>query len=284
MKIKYLKRIAVIFIAAASVSVLGGCGGSTDGNAPNEPAESSVSENEEESVSQTEAKPTEAENSSKKEKNYFNIGDTIEFANDVSFSLVEAGRAKNGNDTYVYLEVEIDNKSDSEYQASLSDITFYGDDYALETVYTGNEDIVDKVIGSGRKAKGYFYAKCPDFDSTTDIQAELGDAVIIIKNADTEIVSTDDMQESEKDYIIPDSSTRYLSVDDLAGLSKEELKLARNEIFARHGRIFNDPDLQSYFEAQPWYTGTISADDFSDDMLSDIERDNIALIRSYEEQ
>lgn len=284
MKMKYLNRIAVIFITAASVSVLGGCGGSTDGSAPNVPAESSVSENEEESVSQTEAAPADAENGSTDEKNYFHIGDTIEFANDVSFTLVQAGKSSDGIDTYVYLEVEIDNESGEEYQVSLSDITFYGDDYALETVYTGDEDIVDKVTGNGRKAKGYFYAKCPNYDYTTDIQAELGDAIIIIKSEDTETVPLYDMQESEKDYIIPDSSTRYLSDDDLVGLSKEELKLARNEIFARHGRIFNDPDLQSYFEAQPWYTGTISADDFSDDMLSDIERDNIALIRSYEEQ
>lgn len=261
-----------------SIGILVGCGDSTETPAV------SVSESKEESVSQKEAKTAETDDNTADEKHYFSLGDTIEFANDVSFKLVSAGKGADSVDTYVYLEVEIDNKSGEEYQASLSDIIFYGDDYALETVYTGDEDIVDKTVGSGRKATGYFYAKCPNFDTTTDIQAELGNATIIIKDANSEMVSEFDMEESEKEYIIPDSSTRYLSSEDLDGLSKEELKLARNEIFARHGRIFNDPDLQSYFEAQPWYVGTISADDFSDDMLSDIERDNIALIKLYEEE
>ena len=28
----------------------------------------------------------------------------------------------------------------------------------------------------------------------------------------------------------------------------------RNEIYARHGRVFDDPSsLQNYFSAQPWY-------------------------------
>ena len=276
MKMKYIKCMLGLLLVTMGIGLLGGCSDSTDTSME------SVSDKEE-SVSQVDAEPMKENNKSVEEKNYFYIGDTIEFSNDVSFKLIEAGRATDDIDTYVYLEVEIDNESGENYQVSLSDIAFYADDYTLETVYTGDEDIVDKVTGSGRKAKGYFYAKCPDYDTATDIQAELGNAIIIIKDKDTQIVSHD-LRESEKDYIIPDSSTRYLGYEDVANLSKEELKLARNEIFARHGRIFNDPDLQSYFEAQPWYTGTISADDFSDDMLNDIERDNIALIRLYEDK
>ena len=38
-----------------------------------------------------------------------------------------------------------------------------------------------------------------------------------------------------RDYILPDSSSRILSDSEVSGLSKEELRLARNEIFARHG-------------------------------------------------
>lgn len=277
---KYIKCISGLLIAVMSIGLLGGCGSYTDATESSS-KEESVSQAESASQAKTASKGE--KNKSAKEKKYFYIGDTIEFSNSVSFKLLEAGRATDDINTYVYLEVEIDNESGENYQVSLSDIAFYADDYTLETVYTGDEDIVDKVTGSGRKAKGYFYAKCPDYDTATDIQAELGNAIIIIKDKDTQTVSHD-LGESEKDYIIPDSSTRYLGYEDVANLSKEELKLARNEIFARHGRIFNDPDLQSYFEAQPWYTGTIPADDFSDDMLNDIERDNIALIRLYEDK
>ncbi|WP_304406491.1 YARHG domain-containing protein, partial [uncultured Clostridium sp.] len=39
-------------------------------------------------------------------------------------------------------------------------------------------------------------------------------------------------------FIIPDSSIRYLSEDDLRGLNKDQLEIARNEIYARHGYQF----------------------------------------------
>ena len=32
-----------------------------------------------------------------------------------------------------------------------------------------------------------------------------------------------------------------------------ELRLLRNEVFARHGRTFKSADLQGYFSKQPWY-------------------------------
>ncbi len=84
------------------------------------------------------------------------------------------------------------------------------------------------------------------------------------------------------EYIIPDSSSRYLTDADLAGLSKENLRLARNEIFARHGYIFNDPELKEYFESKSWYVGTTPASDFDDNVLSEIEKANISKIQSFE--
>lgn len=83
-------------------------------------------------------------------------------------------------------------------------------------------------------------------------------------------------------YILPQSSDRLLTYQDIAGLSQQDLMLARNEIFARHGRIFNDPDVRSYFESQIWYYGYIEPEDFTDTMLSDIEKDNIAFIQEHE--
>ncbi len=40
---------------------------------------------------------------------------------------------------------------------------------------------------------------------------------------------------STEDYVLPDSSTRYLTKADLEGLTKEECRIARNEIYARYG-------------------------------------------------
>lgn len=87
---------------------------------------------------------------------------------------------------------------------------------------------------------------------------------------------------TSSDYILPNSSTTYLTYSDIAGLSSSQLRLARNEIYARHGRKFDDSELQAYFNSKSWYVGYIDPEDFSDSMLSDIEKSNIDLIKAYE--
>lgn len=87
----------------------------------------------------------------------------------------------------------------------------------------------------------------------------------------------------ENTYILPDSDKTKLSNGDLANLNKEELELARNEIYARRGRKFDTDYIQEYFNSQSWYNGTINPDDFSEDMLSEIEKYNVNLIADYEE-
>ena len=67
----------------------------------------------------------------------------------------------------------------------------------------------------------------------------------------------------------------------LQGLSSAELRIARNEIFARHGRRFADPALQAYFDAQPWYTPILPLG--TDPVLSQVERSNVDIL-SYLEQ
>lgn len=55
-------------------------------------------------------------------------------------------------------------------------------------------------------------------------------------------------------------------------------------IYARHGRLFLDEELQKYFDAKPWYHGTIQPDDFQDTMLNDYEMKNKDLIVQYESE
>ena len=57
----------------------------------------------------------------------------------------------------------------------------------------------------------------------------------------------DNQTATDSEYILPNSDTVRLTRTDLQGLSKEELRLARNEIFARHGMIFGVEDLDTYF-------------------------------------
>lgn len=84
------------------------------------------------------------------------------------------------------------------------------------------------------------------------------------------------------DYILPDSSTKKYTEQELSGLSAQDLYLARNEIFARHGRIFSNSDLQSYFESKSWYKPSIEPGDFSDSLLNETELANVELLSKLE--
>lgn len=87
---------------------------------------------------------------------------------------------------------------------------------------------------------------------------------------------------NNSDFICPDSNQRYLTDADLRYLSKSELRIARNEIYARYGRRFSSKDLQSYFNKKSWYYGYIAPNNFNDDWLTKIENANVSLIKKYE--
>ena len=50
------------------------------------------------------------------------------------------------------------------------------------------------------------------------------------------------------------TSFEYLSEEVLKTKTPEELKLIRNEVFARKGSVFNSDDLNTYFKTKAWYT------------------------------
>lgn len=47
---------------------------------------------------------------------------------------------------------------------------------------------------------------------------------------------------------------------DLTGLSSDDLRLLRNTVFARHGRLFQTPEIQRYFDGRAWYTRRLNYD------------------------
>jgi hypothetical protein len=78
-------------------------------------------------------------------------------------------------------------------------------------------------------------------------------------------------------YLFPDSDRRYLTRAELSRLSSDQLRIARNEIYARKGRYFKDQQLAAYFGRMPWYKPY--AWDVS---LSAVEQANVTLIQSLE--
>ena len=104
--------------------------------------------------------------------------------------------------------------------------------------------------------------------------------------ASTSAASTPAPHGSSSDYVIPDSDYTSYTADDIRGmnLSVDELWYARNEIYARHGRKFQNETLQAYFNSKPWYTPEYSPDEFDDSVqLSSVERANAAAIKSVEQ-
>lgn len=89
-------------------------------------------------------------------------------------------------------------------------------------------------------------------------------------------------EETDAEYILPDSDKRLLTDSDVEGLSLQEINYAKNEIYARHGRKFNSSELQEYFSSKSWYNGTIEPEDFDDSVLSEIEQQNVAFLSSKE--
>ena len=102
--------------------------------------------------------------------------------------------------------------------------------------------------------------------------------------ADTSALEEEsDDEENVGDYIFADSDSRYLKASDLKKLSKKELRLARNELYARHGYIFEDEELSEYFNGKDWYLGSVEGDEFSDkDIFNKYEIANRNLILKYE--
>jgi hypothetical protein len=83
-------------------------------------------------------------------------------------------------------------------------------------------------------------------------------------------ISPGDMEHFEK---------RLVTDDMLKGLSLNELRLLRNEVYARRGRQFRTEWLSQYFYSQPWYD---PREDNNEPELSDIEKKNIETIVAYE--
>jgi curved DNA-binding protein CbpA len=98
----------------------------------------------------------------------------------------------------------------------------------------------------------------------------------IVQNQIPEIAS------ATEEYILLGSESRYIDVNEINHMSKEELCLARNEIYARHGRLYETEDLNQYFSNKSWYHGYLSQEQFDDSVLNEFEKTNLDVIKIIE--
>lgn len=84
---------------------------------------------------------------------------------------------------------------------------------------------------------------------------------------------------SAEGYLLPDSDKRNLTTGDIGYLSRDESRLAIYEIFARHGKIFDDQAVNNYFKAFSWYQPSSSYDE---SMLNTYEKYNLNQLIEYQ--
>ena len=171
-----------------------------------------------------------------------------------------------------------------------------GKSASIDNVIAAEGNVIDEDWFSGSAGAVYdvSYASntltltCVDKpDITTPIAsgtyyAAMGEALRHVEPGEAPITST----ALDDEYLIPGINTRYLTTDEVAGFSNWELYLARNEIFARHGRMFNNDDLVQYFSSKSWYYPRYTPEEFDalPNQLNDYEKKNADLILQLEQQ
>ena len=117
-------------------------------------------------------------------------------------------------------------------------------------------------------------------DNTVNNDDTSNENKTIINSEDSSTVDSYIKKYADRDFILPQSKTKKLTYSDLNSLSVEELFIARNEMFARYGYVFDDDsNLAKFFESKEWYS---SNSNYSGDLHSEIEEDNCKLIRTVE--
>ena len=149
--------------------------------------------------------------------------------------------------------------------------------------------------GSGETMLGYtddgvfYYINRP-----TDIPCDTSQESIMKEYMEMSAQS-DDVEESARfdvsgihydadEYVIPSSSICLLQQEMMDNWSDNDLWIAKNEIYARHGRKFGNDYLQQYFNQCSWYQGTISAKKFDDAVLNETEKKNVELLSEAKEE
>ena len=106
----------------------------------------------------------------------------------------------------------------------------------------------------------------------TQQQASLDPEPVPLPDAQTQPPRNNQAQ-----FILPDSGSRRLNWDDVSSLSGAQLRVARNEIYARRGRFMKDVQLRTYFSQFSWYRPYTW-----DVTLNPVEKANVALIQRAE--
>jgi hypothetical protein len=162
---------------------------------------------------------------------------------------------------------------DSNLDGEIATICWYLD---ADDTYT--ELPAYKLLGTGN-GKNYVMTYPTDvrYDYENQTVAEeyssLTAGLYVLEEGFTVTSASTDMQ-----FVFPDSDSRNLTQAELDKCTDMELRVAKNELYARRGRIFEKEPFVTYFNELSWYNGYISPDDFADSNFNSVEQYNKDLI------
>lgn len=97
-------------------------------------------------------------------------------------------------------------------------------------------------------------------------------------------ITRENVNYNPNEYVLPMSNTKLYSKEYLTCFDDNRLWIARNEIYARYGRKFDNMYLQQYFDSCSWYEGTVATDKFDESILNEMEKANLQAIKGAEEE
>ena len=150
------------------------------------------------------------------------------------------------------------NNSEANVRAVQPYLAENGDLCMVATIYT--------LAGSGRSAQMFTVMtrdQLPESISSAELPAEIP-------------------IDERLTYFLEHCDSQYFTREDIEGFDADMCLYARNGVYARSGRIFQLEKLQQFFAQFAWYHAEITPDLFDESMLNDYQKQNAALVLTYE--
>ena len=198
-----------------------------------------------------------------------------------------------------YVTVEFEGTDGEGTASAVFDVDAFTQDYGDQIRFIGSDDSRENLEepDDGDSDGALFVANCINVEVDPAEDLSNGDTVTLswdndddtaslyfhvapdCEDQEFEVEGLDDAEDTTG-MIFPDADVRLKDAD-LEGMSKDELKSALYEIYARHGYIFQNEDTQEQFEEYSWYEPTIDADDWEgEEELSSVELANEKLLKA----
>ncbi len=198
-----------------------------------------------------------------------------------------------------YVTVEFEGTDGEGTASAVFDVDAFTQDYGDQIRFIGSDDSRENLEepDDGDSDGALFVANCINVEVDPAEDLSNGDTVTLswdndddtaslyfhiapdCEDQEFEVEGLDDAEDTTG-MIFPDADVRLKDAD-LEGMSKDELKSALYEIYARHGYIFQNEDTQEQFEEYSWYEPTIDADDWDgEEELSSVELANEKLLKA----